>query len=246
MSGMEHNFPNQNAPMTPSAILLKICMPATMRSSLNDKRFPNQQLSRHVSAAQEPVVENALRAPASRSCFQNLCLRHERFRLAAFDALAKKIMLSRLQRQLCLRDARRQSGGNAPGRARLLHPSDAVRDFASDGAGRDQPAATAFAFHAPVKRLFQLPEFGARRLQRRTALFFLNLENLQQAPHGARNSHGLNLRGQGGKTAQTFSKADALASRLGEKGADRVAGTQGAVEIRIGARLVSTDAHQIL
>ncbi len=197
------------------------------------------------AAAQIPVVEIALRPPSCLNSLHSLCFLDERLGLPPFDALAEKLTSPRVYSQLRFRNAQRQGCGDAFCDMGLLDAGDSVCDFAGDSAGRHQPPATALAFYASGERLFQPIQLRARRFHGRTAFFFLNLENLQQTPHGARNSHGSNLRGQGREPVQALGEADSLACRLCEKGAYRVARPQGAVEVRIRARLVSADAHQI-
>jgi len=196
--------------------------------------------------AQEPVVELSLRAARRLNSLQCLRFLDERLGLPPFDALAEKLAAPRIHGQLCFRDSLRQSRGDAFTSASLLDPRNPVCDLAGDGAGRNQPAAAALTPPAPGERVLQPPEFRTRGFHRRPALVFLNFENLKQAPHGARNCHVLDLRCQRGEAVQTIGEANALAGCLHEKTANGIARAQGAVEIRVRARLVSADAHQIL
>ncbi len=112
-----------------------------------------------------------------------------------------------------------RADGDAFGNTTLFDPGDPVDDFAGCGTGCNQPPAAALAFQVPGERPFQPLQLRARRLHGGTALLFLNFENLQQAPHGARDRHYSNLRGQGSKTLEALGKANPFACRLRQKGA---------------------------
>jgi hypothetical protein len=161
------------------------------------RHFVSLRLTRGRTPAQKPVIEIPLRTPPRCDAIQSFRLLDKRLCLPPFDALAEELALPNVYDRLRFRNARRQGCGDAFGDNGFLDSGDSVHDFAGRGAGRNHPPAAALTFYAPGECLLELFQFRARCVHGRAALLFLNLENLQQAPHAARNRHQSNLRGQG-------------------------------------------------
>jgi len=128
----------------------------------------------------------------------------------------------------------------------LLDTGQAVGQFARPRTGLDQPPALALAFDGRSHRILQAIQLTQRGFESQTALLLFKLPDAQQTAKGARGSHPLNLRGQRREFIDAVGKADLLARILSHEAPHCASSSQGAVEIRVRARLVGPDPDQIL
>jgi len=203
----------------------------------------------NLTTAAIPVVERLLAAAVGGKGLGSLSLAKKRFHLKPLNTRRLVVLPKDLGRLPGLDDSCFQQTRMTRCDAAFFETGDPVNQFTRLYSDVNKLTAASGALTGCIACAFQQMQLGEARFKRQTALVLLEETKLQQATKSARNGpkfgHSLYLRRKLGELGDGVGQARALVGALGEKGTQRFAGPQGAIEIGVGAGLVCSNAHQI-
>jgi hypothetical protein len=140
-------------------------------------------------AVQVPVVKGLLAAPRCLECICSLGSAHKQLGLAALNTLGKKLLAAERSILLRIDNPLSENSGSTQSSKRLFDPGDPVNELIDEFVGHrtgcnKQPRST-FPISSRGLCVLKPVNFGKSGFKRGAALFFLNIENTQQAAQGA-------------------------------------------------------------